>query len=57
MSGYVFHPEADSDLDDIWEFIARDNLNAAGEKPMLVLAVLHGHRNPRIMSAILSGRR
>ena len=26
MSGYVLHPEAYTDLDDIWEFIAEDNL-------------------------------
>ena len=29
MSGYVFHPEAYADLDDIWESIAEDNPNAA----------------------------
>ncbi len=102
MSGYVFHPEAYADLDDIWEFIAEDNPNAADrvlaeifesirglvpfphqghrrsdltsrplrfhtvrdfvvayapdERPLLVLAVLHGHRSPRVMAAILSGR-
>ena len=29
MSGFVLHPEALADLDEIWEFIAADNLDAA----------------------------
>lgn len=29
MTGYDFHPEAVIDLDEIWEFIARDNVEAA----------------------------
>jgi plasmid stabilization system protein ParE len=29
MSGFVLHPEAFKDLDEFWEFIARDSLNAA----------------------------
>jgi hypothetical protein len=29
MSGYDFHPEAGSDLDEIWEFIRADSLDAA----------------------------
>jgi toxin ParE1/3/4 len=29
MTGYGFHPEALRDLDQIWEFIAVDNLDAA----------------------------
>ena len=29
MSGYILHPKAYIDLDDIWEFIAEDNLAAA----------------------------
>jgi plasmid stabilization system protein ParE len=29
MSGYALHPEAYRDLDEIWEFIALDNINAA----------------------------
>ena len=29
MSGFVFHPEAELDLIDIWEYIAADNLTAA----------------------------
>jgi plasmid stabilization system protein ParE len=29
MSLYVFHPDASVDLDQIWEFIVADNLDAA----------------------------
>jgi toxin ParE1/3/4 len=102
MSGFVLHPEAFQDLEEIWEFIAADNVPAADraleeiyeticalipypeaghkrpdltsrplrfqpvrdfvvvyapdEKPLAVLAVLHGRRNPRVMAAILRGR-
>lgn len=103
MIGYAFHPDAFADLDEIWEYIAQDNADAADrvlaeihstltllagsphighrrpdlatrplrfhvvreeylvayasdEKPLWVVAVLHGSRNPRLMSAILRGR-
>ncbi|MGH9500951.1 MAG: type II toxin-antitoxin system RelE/ParE family toxin [Terriglobales bacterium] len=102
MNGYVLHPEASSDLDTIWEFIAEDNLDAADrvvgeihhvtlnlaafprqghmrpdltsrplrfqvvrdyliayapdEKPLLVVAILHGRRSPRVIAALLRGR-
>ncbi len=102
MIRYDFHPEARFDLDEIWEFIGADNLDAADrviaeilsairalvpfpnrghkrpdltsrplrfilvheyliayapeEKPLWVVAVLHGRRNPRVMAAILRGR-
>jgi plasmid stabilization system protein ParE len=29
MTGYVFHPEARRDLDEIWDFISADNIDAA----------------------------
>jgi len=29
MSQFVLHPEAYSDLNEIWEYIAADNLDAA----------------------------
>jgi len=29
MSGYAFHPDAVADLDEIWENIAKDNIDAA----------------------------
>jgi plasmid stabilization system protein ParE len=55
MSGYAFHPDALADLDEIWEYIAQDNVDAADG----VLADIHtvlrtlaasphiGHRRPR----------
>ena len=103
MSGYAFHPDAFADLNEIWEYIAEDNDDAADrvladihstlitlagspqighrrpdltprplrfhvvrdayliayapdEKPLWVVAVLHGRRNPRLMAAILRDR-
>jgi plasmid stabilization system protein ParE len=29
MSGYVLHPEAFTDIDQIWEYVAQDNIDAA----------------------------
>jgi len=29
MTGYEFHPEAETDVDEIWEYIAADNVRAA----------------------------
>jgi len=29
MSGYAFHPDAFADLEEIWEYIAQDNVDAA----------------------------
>lgn len=29
MSDYAFHPRAFEDLDEIWEYVAQDNLDAA----------------------------
>jgi|SRR5271157_2769862 len=101
-SGHALHPEALADLDEIRDFIAQKNPDAADrviseifdtirglvpfpnqghrrpdlssrplrfalvreyliayageEKPLWVVAVLHGRRNPRIMAAILKGR-
>jgi toxin ParE1/3/4 len=95
-------PDAYADLDEIWEFIAADNLSAADgvleeiyqaigalvpfpnvghsrqdltskplrfrpirdfmiayapdEKRLLVIAILHGKRNPRVIAAILRER-
>jgi len=102
MSDFVLHPGAVRDLEEIWEYIAADNLNAADqvreeiyeaikslvpfprighsradltgrplrfqtvrefviayaadEKPLAVIAILHGRRNPRIIAAILNKR-
>jgi toxin ParE1/3/4 len=54
MSGYRFHPEADADLDAIWEFIAEDNLEAADRMIDAIEATVEalvpfphqGHRRP-----------
>ena len=102
MSGFVLHPEAYTDLEEIWEYIAADNLDAADrvleeiyqtvrslvdfphqgharpdfttkplrfksvrdyviayvadEDPLIVIAVLHGRRSPRVIAAILRER-
>ena len=101
-SGYALHPAAFADLDDIRDYIAQDNPEAANrvmveifdairalvsfphqghkrmdltsrplrftllreyliayapdEKPLWVVAVMHGRRSPRVMAAILRGR-
>jgi plasmid stabilization system protein ParE len=102
MNEFVLHPQAFADIDEIWEYIAADNLGAADrtreeiyeaiqslipfpyightrpdltaeplrfqsmgeyviayapdEKPLAVIAVLHGHRSPRVIAAILRSR-
>jgi plasmid stabilization system protein ParE len=102
VTGFVLHPEAYNDLDEIWDYIAADNLvaadrvldeiyqmlrslvafpqqghsrpdltarplrfqsvrdyviaYAADEKPLIVIAVLHGRRSPRVIAAILRQR-
>jgi len=101
-SGYAPHPEALADLEDLHDYIAQDNSEAAdrviadifdtlrsladfphrgflrpdlssrplpfavvrdyvivyapGEKPLWVLAVIHGSRSPHTMASILRGR-
>ena len=102
MSGFVLHPEAYKDLEEIWDFIAADSVDAADrvleqirtvmrdlvpfpqsgherpdltsrpmrfqvvrnfliayasdEKPLMIIAVLHGRRNPRVIAAMLRER-
>jgi antitoxin ParD1/3/4 len=102
MSQFVLHPEAFADLNEIWEYIAADSLDAADRvldeiyesitslvrfphqghsradltsrplrfqivrdyviayapdvKPLAVVAILHGRRNPRVLAAILNRR-
>jgi toxin ParE1/3/4 len=102
VSGYILHPQVYVDLDEIWEFIAEDNLDAADrvrediyqailalvpfphqgrrcpdltsrplrfrrvrdyliayapdETPLLVVAVFHTSRSPRVLAAILRER-
>jgi plasmid stabilization system protein ParE len=102
MSGFLLHPDALTDLTEVWEYIAADSPNAADrvigevqeairalvplpqmghtrpdltsrplrfhlvrdfliayapdEKPLLVMAILHGRRNPRVIAALLRTR-
>jgi toxin ParE1/3/4 len=102
MNGFVLHPDAYTDLEEIWEYIAADNVDAAdrtleeiyqvirslvtfphqghsrpdlstaplrfqalreyviayapNEDPLMVIAVLHGRRSPRVIAAILRER-
>ena len=37
MTGYDFHPEAEADLNEIWGYIAAENVNAADR----VMANIH----------------
>ena len=99
---FVLHPEAARDIEEIWEFIARDSIAAASrvreeileavrdithfpkqghrrpdltsqplrfhvvrnylivyapeEQPLLILAVVDGRRNPRVIAAMLRSR-
>jgi plasmid stabilization system protein ParE len=58
MTGYDFHPEARFDLDEIWEFIRSDNLDAADRMIAEILAAIRdlvpfpgvGHRRPDLTS-------
>ncbi|WP_058189871.1 type II toxin-antitoxin system RelE/ParE family toxin [Terracidiphilus gabretensis] len=58
MKGYDFHPEALADLDEIWEYIALDNLDAADRMIAEILAAVRnlvsfpgvGHRRPDLTS-------
>jgi len=102
VSAFALHPEAFSDIDDIREYIAQDNLDAADRtmkeifdgiralvafphqgyrrpkltsrplrfkvvreyliayaperKPLWVVAIFHGRRNPRVIAAVLRAR-
>ena len=57
MSFYAFHPEAFIDLDEIWEFVAAENLDAAdrlvaeiSEAVLQLVAFPHqGHHRPDLM--------
>ncbi|MDX2223140.1 MAG: type II toxin-antitoxin system RelE/ParE family toxin [Rhodospirillaceae bacterium] len=102
MTGFALHPEAVSDLEGIWDYIADRNPDAADRvieeffaafaglaatpaighrrpdltarplrfvavreylvayapelRPLQVIAVIHGRRNPRVISAVMRGR-
>jgi plasmid stabilization system protein ParE len=61
MSGYSFHPEAFAHLDEIWEYIAKDNIDAAdrvlADIPsalrVLVASPHIGHRRPDLTNRTL----
>ena len=58
MTGYEFHPEARFDLDEIWEFIRADNLDAADRVIAEILSAVRalvpfpgqGHKRPELTS-------
>ena len=58
MIGYGFHPEVSVDLEDIWEFIAAENLAAANRmteeildaNDVLVAFPHQGYRRPDLTS-------
>lgn len=58
MTGCDFHPEARADLDDIWEYVAADNLDAADRVIAEILAAIRalvsfpsqGHHRPDLTS-------
>jgi plasmid stabilization system protein ParE len=58
MIGHGFHPEASTDLDDIWEFIAADTVAAANKAmdeifdaiDILVEFPYQGYRRPNLTS-------
>jgi len=53
MSGYAFHPDAFADLDEIWEYIAADNIDAADR----VLADIHAILSTLALSPHIGHRR
>src|SRR5579863_8106069 len=58
MSGFVLHPQAYADLDEIWEYIAIDNLDAADRVREEIYETIHsvvpfpyiGHTRPDLTS-------
>lgn len=58
MSGYALHPEARFDLDDIWDYIGADSLDAADRMIATILRTIsalaqfpvQGHRRPDLTS-------
>ena len=47
MSGYAFHPEAFADLDEIWDHIAEDNIDAADRVLADIYSTIrHSPRSP-----------
>jgi plasmid stabilization system protein ParE len=58
MIGYDFHPEARLDIDEIWEFVGADNLDAADRLMTEIFVAVRalvpfphqGHRRPDLTS-------
>ena len=58
MSAYAFHPQAVADLDEIWEYIAAENIDAADRViedihraiTMLASAPHIGYQRPELTS-------
>jgi plasmid stabilization system protein ParE len=48
MTGYQLHPEARTDLDQIWDYIAAENVSAADRSPRTMAAILRGGRTGRL---------
>jgi plasmid stabilization system protein ParE len=44
MSEFVFHPGALKDLDEIWEYIAGDSIDAADRAHLAAFAIPNGAR-------------
>ena len=65
MSGYAFHPDAFADLDEIWEYIAQNNLDAADRVLADIQSTLTtlagspqiGHRRPDLTTGPLRFQR
>jgi plasmid stabilization system protein ParE len=61
MIGYVLHPEAFTDIDEIWEYIAEDNIDAADRVVSEIFAAVAtlvrsphiGHRRPDLTTSPL----
>ena len=56
MNGYDFHPEAAIDLDEIWDFIAEKNLDAADKVIATILAMNWCHFRIKASSPDLPSR-
>jgi toxin ParE1/3/4 len=62
MTQYAFHPDARDDLDEIWDYIAADNPDAADRVITDILEAIRavvpfphsGHRRPDLTAAPLS---
>ena len=57
MSGQAFHPDARSGLDEIWDYIGADNLDAADQVITEILAAIRAvvpFRNRKSLSKIVA---